>query len=199
MPQKRPRIRVPVKAAIGEDESETFSGDFYLSRYRRTDTAELVKHLSNKAISANLRLPPFPYTEALANRWYDFLDKEKVQHPTDASFRYTIRRRSTDLLVGDISLEELKEEKGTYKLGYWLAEEEWGKGVMTEAVGLILRRACEAGIGKIGVSIQQGNWGSRRVLEKNGFRYIGEFEEDWMGEKKAVSQFEYDLEMKPKA
>jgi len=174
-----------------EDESETFSGDFYLSRYHRTDTLELVKHLSNKAISANLRLPPFPYTEQSANEWYDFLDKEKVDHPTNASFRHTIRRRSTDLLVGDISLEELKEEKGTYKLGYWLAEEEWGNGIMTEAVRLILRRACEAGISKIRAFVLQGNRGSRRVLERNGFKHIGDFEADWMGEKKVMSHFEH--------
>jgi len=187
---KRSQIWIGGVLAMAEDESETFSGDFYLSRYHRTDSPELVKHLSNKAISANLRLPPFPYTDASANEWYDFLDKEKVDHPTNASFRHTIRRRSTDLLVGDISLEELKEEKGTHKLGYWLAEEEWGKGIMTEAVRLILRRACEAGIGKIRVFMLQGNRGSRRVLEKNGFKYIGDFEEVWRGEMKAMSQFE---------
>lgn len=119
-----------------------------------------------------MRLPPFPYTESSANEWLDFLVKEKTEHPVNKRLRYATRRRSTDILVGDISLEELEDQEGTYKLGYWLAQEEWGEGegVMTDVVKRLLGLACEAGISKIATAVKKENWSSRRVLEKSGFK-----------------------------
>ena len=63
------------------------------------------------------------------------------------------------------------ENEGEKEVGYWLGREFWGKGVATEALrqflGQFLSRPLIAHIAK-------HNHGSKRVLEKNRFKVIGE-------------------------
>tara|TARA_R110000868_G_scaffold241497_1_gene496064 strand:+ start:39739 stop:40215 length:477 start_codon:yes stop_codon:yes gene_type:complete len=64
-------------------------------------------------------------------------------------------------------------KEGETHVGYLIAQEHWGKGVMTAAltqfVGLVERRPLEARAAK-------SNLGSCRVLEKCGFEKIGEWD-----------------------
>ena len=60
------------------------------------------------------------------------------------------------------------------ELSYWLGEPFWGRGIMTEAV----RRMCgyafgPRGLARIYAAPYAFNAGSRRVLEKAGFRLEG--------------------------
>lgn len=60
------------------------------------------------------------------------------------------------------------------ELGYWLAEEYWGQGVMTAAVRLLCAEAFDKfDIVRIHAEPFAGNAGSRRVLEKAGFALEG--------------------------
>lgn len=60
------------------------------------------------------------------------------------------------------------------ELGYWLAEEYWGRGIMTRAVRQICREAFERfDILRIFAEPFERNAGSRRVLEKAGFTLEG--------------------------
>jgi RimJ/RimL family protein N-acetyltransferase len=148
--------------------------EYCLARHLRTDAPELVEHLSNAAISQNLLLPPFPYTLEDAHSWHDFVEQEKSMDPDTARFRWVIRDGSKKL-VGDISLT--KTESGTYRLGYWLSERCWGKGIMTASVRAAINFAREQTRGetiKIFAEVKKGNVGSVRVLEKNGFHQTGE-------------------------
>lgn len=55
-------------------------------------------------------------------------------------------------------------------VGYWLAEEKWGRGMMTEALALVVWLAFErAGAVLMQAECFEGNEGSRIVLERNGF------------------------------
>ena len=166
-----------------------FSPDFKLSRYSRSDIDRLVAMLSNPSIAKNLEGPPDPYTHNDANDWYNFLDSERVTNPNTARFRYVIRESSSDLLAGDISLCE-RDEEGSYRLGYWLAEEYWGRGIMTKAVSAVVGIAKEERVLKIVSYVKQGNWPSRRVLEKNNFRFLGNNIRDKSGAEFAIWEFE---------
>lgn len=65
------------------------------------------------------------------------------------------------------------------ELGYWLAPPLWGQGLMTEAVQAVMRFGFEVvGLHKIRVGCLAENDGSRRVIEKAGFRFVGRLEED---------------------
>lgn len=60
------------------------------------------------------------------------------------------------------------------ELGYWLAEDYWGQGVMTAAVRQICAEAFDKfEIVRIHAEPFAGNTGSRRVLEKAGFALEG--------------------------
>ena len=60
---------------------------------------------------------------------------------------------------------------GERKVGYWLGQEFWGKGIASDALAAFLaietRRPLHA-------NVARGNQGSVRVLEKNGFRLLRE-------------------------
>jgi RimJ/RimL family protein N-acetyltransferase len=63
------------------------------------------------------------------------------------------------------------EMEGEREVGYWLGREFWGKGIATEALsqflGVVKTRPLFA-------HVVEHNVGSRRVLEKCGFKLIGD-------------------------
>jgi RimJ/RimL family protein N-acetyltransferase len=74
--------------------------------------------------------------------------------------------------------------EGAVELGYWIAEEYWGKGYAFEASGALIKRAFdELGVNEIYASYRLENNQSKRVLEKLGFEYYTELvNENYMGE-----------------
>ena len=72
-----------------------------------------------------------------------------------------------------ISVKEDVYEKSA-ELGYWLAEEHWRKGIMSNAVQMVCKEAFETfDIVRIFAEPFADNAGSRAVLEKAGFRCEG--------------------------
>lgn len=61
-----------------------------------------------------------------------------------------------------------------YGVAYHLAPEAWGKGVASRSLNGILKYAFgELGADRIGAQVIPSNTGSRRVLEKQGFQFLG--------------------------
>ena len=62
-------------------------------------------------------------------------------------------------------------QSGEWEVGYWIGKEYWGRGIATKALaeflGIVKTRPLFAHVAK-------HNVGSRRVLEKCGFAFIGE-------------------------
>lgn len=72
------------------------------------------------------------------------------------------------LLRGARSYFHLPETEG--ELGYWLGRPFWGRGLMTEAAGAVIRLAFDTyGLERLWGAYFRGNEASRRVLEKCGF------------------------------
>lgn len=86
-----------------------------------------------------------------------------------AAHRYFIQDTSRNF-AGVISLKDINWESGVCEIGYLIAEDYQGKGVATEAVRLILKKAFEAGIKKVKATTSVKNAASYRVLQKNGIR-----------------------------
>jgi RimJ/RimL family protein N-acetyltransferase len=60
------------------------------------------------------------------------------------------------------------------EIGFWLGQELWGRGIMTEAVGAVTRYGFrELGYERIFAEIFAWNPASMRVLEKNGYTREG--------------------------
>ncbi len=144
--------------------------DFILREWRREDAADVARYADNEKIARNLR-DVFPHPYALADA-QGFLDICIAGDLEMSLFRaIEVDGRAT----GSIALCRGSDVyQKTAELGYWLAEDYWGRGIMTQAV----RQLCREGfsrwdIQRIHAEPFAHNAGSRRVLEKAGFSLEG--------------------------
>ncbi len=61
--------------------------------------------------------------------------------------------------------------EGGREVGYWIGREHWGRGVATQALAALL---VEVATRPLRAGVARHNVASRRVLEKCGFRVVGE-------------------------
>src|SRR5579872_5229446 len=104
---------------------------FVIRGWKKGDETSLQKHADNRNVFNFLmdRFPS-PYTMEAAEFW---VDRWLYQDPL-INFAIIIN----DEVVGAIGLEPREDVyRKTALLGYWLSEELWGKGIITEAVRLI--------------------------------------------------------------
>lgn len=62
-------------------------------------------------------------------------------------------------------------QSGKQEVGYWLGKEYWGKGIATKGLAAFLE---QVNIRPLYAHVAKHNVGSRRVLEKCGFKVIAE-------------------------
>ena len=141
-----------------------------IRKWKVEDALDLANALSNKHILDNLRDGlPYPYTEEDAK---DYIQAMLTADPND-NFAFAIT--FGDKAIGSIGVfRQGNIHRQTGELGYYIAEEYWGKGYGTSAV----RQICEyifanTDILRIYAEPFAYNKGSRRVLEKAGFHYEG--------------------------
>lgn len=141
-----------------------------LRAWTPADAAALAAALSNRRVQDNLRDGlPYPYTEEDGRAYIAaMLAAEKND---TFSFAVTVDGR----VVGNVgAFRQGNIHRRTAELGYYLAEEYWGRGIMTEAVRQLCDRLfAETDILRIFAEPFADNVGSCRVLEKAGFSYEG--------------------------
>jgi ribosomal-protein-alanine N-acetyltransferase len=94
--------------------------------------------------------------------------------------RWGITLKGESRLIGSAGHWRLIKPHFRSEIGYELAPEYWGRGLMPEAVGAIVRFGFEhMGLHSIEAQIEPNNQASRRVLEKNGFIQEGYFRESF--------------------
>jgi len=137
---------------------------FVIRHWKADDEIDLQQHANNYNVSKYLRDRfPYPYTMNDALDWVNYMKGRK----DDFNFAITIN----DKVIGGIGLE-LREDiyRKTPLLGYWLGEQFWGTGIMTEAVRLVADYAFNnLDIMSIQATVFSNNLKSMRVLEKVGF------------------------------
>ena len=141
-----------------------------IRRWELSDARNLATALSNKKIQDNLRDGlPYPYTEKDGK---EFISTMLAANENDTfAFAITVNGK----VIGSIgAFRQTNIHNKTAELGYYIAEEYWGKGIMTEAV----KQLCDyvfshTDIIRIYAEPFSYNIGSCRVLEKAGFQYEG--------------------------
>ncbi|MBQ2898696.1 MAG: GNAT family N-acetyltransferase [Oscillospiraceae bacterium] len=141
-----------------------------IRRWELSDARDLATALSNKKIQDNLRDGlPYPYTEQDGK---EFISAMLAANENDTfAFAITVNGK----VIGNIgAFRQTNIHNKTAELGYYIAEEYWGKGIMTEAV----KQLCDyvfshTDIIRIYAEPFAYNIGSCRVLEKAGFQYEG--------------------------
>jgi ribosomal-protein-alanine N-acetyltransferase len=93
----------------------------------------------------------------------------------DRSVGYVARERESNRIVGVINLSEIVHGffQSAY-MGYYAVAGMNGRGLMSEAVGLVITRAfTELGLHRLEANIQPGNGPSRALVKRLGFRQEG--------------------------
>lgn len=139
--------------------------NFTLREWRREDASDVAKYANNEKIAQYLRdVFPHPYTQENA--------REFIESCLNGDASEMFRTIEVDgHAAGSIALLRGSDVyRRNAELGYWLAEDCWGRGIMTEAVRQLCREGFDAwDIERIWAEPFAHNAASRRVLEKAGF------------------------------
>lgn len=161
-----------------------------IRKWELADAKKLAAVLSNPKIQANLRDGlPYPYTEQDGIEFISGM----LSADEDETFAFAIT--VDNIVAGSIGVfRQNNIHKRTAELGYCIAEEYWGKGIMTEAVGQI----CEYVFGKTDIIRIYAepfahNTASCRVLEKAGFQYEGTLRSNAVKNGKVIDMKMYSL------
>ena len=161
-----------------------------IRKWELSDAKDLSIALSNKKIQDNLRDGlPYPYTEEDGMAFISAMLSED-ENDTFA-FAITVDGK----VIGSIGVfRQGNIHQQTAELGYYIAEEYWGKGIMTEAV----KQICEyvfskSDIIRIYAEPFAYNAASCRVLEKAGFQYEGTLRNNAVKNGKVIDMKMYSL------
>lgn len=148
-------------------------GDYMAWRNLRRDSRDFLKpyeprwseaDLSHRVYSARLKR-----------------GREEVRAGTDYGFFVFLREDGREILVGGLTLSNVRRRAAQFvNLGYWMGRDYAGRGLMTEAVGVVIPFVFDTlGLHRIHAAFIPDNAASRRVLEKNGFKEEG-FAENYL-------------------
>jgi [ribosomal protein S5]-alanine N-acetyltransferase len=136
--------------------------------WRPTDAASLARHADNRKIWRNVRDHfPSPYTLDDAERWID----DSVAAAPVTQFAIEVDGEAAGGI--GVFLKQDVERRGA-EIGYWLGEDHWGRGIMTDTVREFTARAFgEFDLLRIYAVVFEWNPASCRVLEKAGYALEG--------------------------
>lgn len=163
---------------------------YKIRKWKLSDAKDLAIALSNRKIQDNLRDGlPYPYTEQDgADYISDMLSADENE---TFAFAITIDGKA----VGSIGVfRQGNIHKQTAELGYYISEEYWGRGIMTEAVKQICQYVfSESDIIRIYAEPFAYNAASCKVLEKAGFQYEGTLRRNAVKNGKVIDMKMYSL------
>jgi RimJ/RimL family protein N-acetyltransferase len=86
---------------------------------------------------------------------------------------YALVPRAHGRIIGTAGFFGPPDAAGEVTIGYGMVEPEWGQGYGTEAVaGLVEVCRAHGGVSVLNADTDLDNFGSQRVLEKNGFERV---------------------------
>lgn len=161
-----------------------------IRKWKLSDASDLAEAISNKKIQDNLRDGlPYPYTEQDGEDYISAM----LSADEDETFAFAIT--VDNKVIGSIGVfRQGNIHRQTAELGYYIAEEYWGRGYMTEAV----RQTCEyvfnkSDIIRIYAEPFAYNTASCRVLEKAGFQCEGTLRRNAVKNGKVIDMKMYAL------
>ena len=161
-----------------------------IRKWELSDAKDLAAALSNRKVQDNLRDGlPYPYTEQDGKEFISAM----LSADENETFAFAIT--VNNMVIGSIGIfRQGNIHRQTAELGYYIAEEYWGKGIMTEVV----KQICEYVFGdsdiiRIYAEPFAYNIASCRVLEKVGFQYEGTLRSNAVKNGKVIDMKMYSL------
>jgi RimJ/RimL family protein N-acetyltransferase len=120
---------------------------------------------------------PSPYTRLNA---LEFIHRRRELHATGAGVWWCLADPASDECLGNVSIMQLDDlDPSSGEIGYWAHPDARGRGVMTEAVRLVVRHAFAApdvgglGLRRLSLFCAAGNPASAYVAKQAGFVQTG--------------------------
>ncbi|KZL19338.1 putative ribosomal N-acetyltransferase YdaF [Pseudovibrio axinellae] len=136
-----------------------------LRKLAPADLPAICEHLNNFEVTKNLSTQPHPFTAADGAAYVNAVTAE------DPAQNITWAIEHEGAFCGNLRAKNLG---GVPRLGYWLGQAHWGKGLMSEAVLNALHFLFEERkIALLQTGVFDGNPASLRILEKLGFVATG--------------------------
>jgi len=136
---------------------------------RSADAEAVYKLVKNEAVLVNLAWDGPASEEGLQNTFRRWEEEMK----TGGSCYLAIELADQPGIIGQIDVRFTWNPQQA-DIGYWLGDQFWNKGYMTEAIRFACRLAFEySGAVRVFATVFVGNAGSRKALEKNGFTLDG--------------------------
>jgi RimJ/RimL family protein N-acetyltransferase len=148
------------------------AGDVVLLRpWREADAPGMVLAFSDPVMQ-QFSWRTTPYTETDARAW--FAEQEEARARGEGLEFALAEPHDQDVLLGAVSLQEVRLDQGCAAVGYWLAPEARGRGAATQAVRLLARWAfAELGLARLELTCGPDNEASQHVAERCGFSREG--------------------------
>jgi len=151
-----------------------------------TDAPSLARHANNRKVWINLR-DVFPHPYALEDA-VEFIERAGTSERT-VTFAVDVGGAA----VGTIGLV-LREDvdRVSAELGYWIGEEFWGRGIMSEAVKAVTGYGItHHRLTRVYACTFDWNPASARVLEKAGFQLEGRLRRSAVKDGSILDQLQY--------
>lgn len=161
-----------------------------IRKWLLSDVADLIVAISNKKVQDNLRDGiPYPYTVQ------DGINFISTMLSADENDTFAFAITVDEKVIGSIGVFRQENiHRQTAELGYYIAEEYWGKGIMTEAIKQICQYVFQkSDIIRIYAEPFAYNIASCRALEKAGFQYEGTLRNNAVKNGKVIDMKMYSI------
>ena len=143
---------------------------FLLRPFKSSDYKILAKKINDPKIYRFTMNIPYPYHPRDAKKW---LAKVKRYYRIKSPESYNLAIEINDEVAGSIGLSKIIPGHKA-EMGYWLAREHWGNGIMSRAAAEMVKLGFRKfGLKKIYAYVFVKNKASYKVLVKNGFKKEG--------------------------
>ena len=147
--------------------TEITAGRLHLRPWQAGDAGPLERVLADPSVSRWTGLP-----SRSAQEWVTSTYPGRWADGTGAGF--AVLDATTGDLLGGVDLHGVDTADGTAEVGWFTVAEARGRGIATEAVGVLCRWAFDAvGLQRVTAQVEVGNWASRALAEKAGFTVEG--------------------------
>lgn len=145
--------------------------EFKLRKFKKGDEESLRKSIDDKEIAKNTLTVPSPYSLKDAKFWISHnLELYKKKKSESLNLAVDIDGK----VAGGVGLCHIDRQSKNAEIGYWLAREYWGRGLMTKIVKEMVRYSFKKlQLVRVYGYVFPFNKASARVLEKAGFQYEG--------------------------
>ena len=135
------------------------------------DSSNIENAAKNKAIADTMISIPHPYPKGEA---LNFIKHRIDEFNLNKSFTYVIETKENNNFCGITEVRDIDQEHYQGEVSFWLSEESWGKGYMSEVVKSVTEYCfTQTNLNRLYAYHMLRNPASGKVLKKNGFTHEG--------------------------